>query len=71
MMRAKSDPDVVLNTVYHKTNEIEVRKAKDMGFDVGFGVIHKDNTNHYNKIPEAYGIIKAYQLTWTNYLPSA
>ena len=62
MMIERSDPSIVKNTVYHTNNDIEVRKANQMGFDIGFGVVLKDKASYEwaSKIPEGYGRIIAY-----------
>ena len=39
-----------------------------MSFDIGFGVLMKDAAIA-EPIPEGYGSIRAYQLTWENFVP--
>ena len=70
MMVTKSDPEIVKNNIYHKVDEIEVRKAKEMDFDISFGVTFKHDPGWSTKIQEGFGSIKAYQLTWTDWWPS-
>ena len=58
-MLQMSDPTIVKNTVYHKRDDITVSKAKDMNFDIGFGMFMKEGLKT-TKIPEGFGSIKAY-----------
>ena len=69
-MLQKSDPAILKNTIYHKVDDIGVRTAQEIGFDIGFGVTFKQAPTIVSKIKEGYGNIKAYQITWTDWWPT-
>ena len=59
----RSDPEVVKNTVFHDGDDLGIKTAKELNFDLGFGIFTKDGGTQILDI-EGYGSFNMYQFSY-------
>ena len=59
----RSDPDVIKNNIFHDGDEFGIRTAKDIFFDIGFGVYTKGRGSDSHDL-EGYGSFNIFQFIY-------